>query len=95
MFYAYDNSQYDEDTSFDYYYYYYDVTQLENETWGSLVVEYNGLPGYICPDGWSDEAATVACREMGYAHGQMYLHSNWYDSYYTEFTIWSSNFQCT
>ncbi|XP_076461893.1 scavenger receptor cysteine-rich domain-containing group B protein-like isoform X2 [Babylonia areolata] len=99
VYYAYGDYYYDGEYDDDDYYYDDDdennVVKLHNQTWGSLTVLYNGLPGHICPDGWSDKAAQVACRELGFPHGQKYLHSNWYDDYIVkEMAIWSSNFHC-
>lgn len=33
---------------------------------GLLQVEYQGTVGAICGDGWSMNAATVACRQLGF-----------------------------
>ncbi|KAL8570230.1 hypothetical protein ACOMHN_029930 [Nucella lapillus] len=66
---------------------------VKSKDLGSLVVLYNGVEGNICPDGWTDQDAQVVCKELGYPHGQKYLHTSWYAGLQSIF--WSSNFQCT
>ena len=72
-----------------------DVKELHNQTWGAVSVLYDGLSGRICYDGWDDQDAGVACREMGFLHGQAYSHySDWLTEYKTNI-VWSANFNCT
>ncbi|XP_053406103.1 scavenger receptor cysteine-rich domain superfamily protein-like [Mercenaria mercenaria] len=39
---------------------------------GNLVLTYMGISGSICMDGWDDNDAHVACRELGYQTGVAY-----------------------
>ena len=37
----------------------------------------NGYFGPVCDDGWSDHAATVVCKQLGYSYGYAYASSEW------------------
>lgn len=36
---------------------------------GKLVVNYSGMVGMVCEDGWSFSSANVTCRQLGYVGG--------------------------
>ena len=73
----------------------YDILELHSQTWGAVSVLYDGISGRICYDGWDDQDADVACREMGFMHGQAYNHYSGFKAEYRTNTVWSSNFNCT
>ena len=67
----------------------------ETENWGAVTILYNGLEGRVCYDGWDDRDASVACREMGFQHGQAYNHNSLHNNKRARTHLfWSSNFQC-
>ena len=39
----------------------------ENE--GRVEIMYQGIWGTICDDGWDDIDASIACKELGFSHG--------------------------
>ncbi|GFR64782.1 deleted in malignant brain tumors 1 protein, partial [Elysia marginata] len=64
-----------------------------NQNTGVLQMTYLGVQGTICNDGWSDEDAAVACKQLGYSGGNSYTH------YFSRFSstmgpFWTSNITC-
>ncbi len=41
---------------------------------GKVVLNVTGIVGRICQDGWTNEDAQVACKELGYTLGEAYYH---------------------
>ena len=39
---------------------------------GHVIVSYMNVNGTICMDGWNDNSASVACKELGYTRGVAY-----------------------
>uniref|UniRef100_A0A8C4KAQ3 protein-lysine 6-oxidase n=1 Tax=Dromaius novaehollandiae TaxID=8790 RepID=A0A8C4KAQ3_DRONO len=59
---------------------------------GRLEVLYQGRWGTVCDDGFDFHAATVACRQLGYAAAITWTHSATYGQ--GEGPIWLDNVQC-
>ena len=47
-----------------------DIQLLMGETSGQLDVCVSKRWTTVCPDGWTDVAAAVACRQLGYDSGK-------------------------
>ncbi|XP_041374983.1 LOW QUALITY PROTEIN: deleted in malignant brain tumors 1 protein-like [Gigantopelta aegis] len=41
---------------------------------GEVLVDFLNVTGRVCPDGWDQNDAHVACRELGFAKGSPYSH---------------------
>ncbi|KAK6179250.1 hypothetical protein SNE40_011654 [Patella caerulea] len=61
---------------------------------GRVQVTYMGINGYICPDGFDDNDATVICKMKGFNKGFAYVHRNTY-GWSVNDVRWLSNIQCT
>lgn len=49
-----------------------DYDKVSAQFHGYLEVHIEGIWGTVCSDGWDDQAANIACREMGYTGGAAY-----------------------
>ena len=63
---------------------------------GILEVHYHGMWGKVGddPGEWTDEDATVACRELGYIHG-LGFQGDYYYNRMTTIPIWMYNVRCS
>lgn len=71
------------------------ISEGNNYT-GDILIEYMNITGRVCSDGWDDNDAMVACREMGYTGGEAYRHfraSYVFTNYYGPY--WTSEVSCT
>ena len=46
--------------------------KLANSTFGTVMVNYMGNWGYVCPDNFTDDDATVVCKEKGFLGGNAF-----------------------
>ncbi|KAL8566281.1 hypothetical protein ACOMHN_056852 [Nucella lapillus] len=53
-----------------------------------VVINFNGLDGHICSDGWDDVDAKVLCRELGYPYALRHEHSA------VNKPFWATNVNC-
>ncbi|XP_041368790.1 deleted in malignant brain tumors 1 protein-like [Gigantopelta aegis] len=65
-----------------------------NNYTGGIVITYMGMEGRVCPDSWDYLDARVACRELGYANGTIYLHYH-NTQRNSKGPLWTSNINCT
>ena len=64
---------------------------LGNDSYGILQVYFNGLWGTVCQDLFSDAAASVVCRQLGFVAGE----AIWLDaSISAEGVVWLDDVQC-
>ncbi|PVD19832.1 hypothetical protein C0Q70_20325 [Pomacea canaliculata] len=70
----------------------YQISLLGESYTGAVTVKYYGLEGHICSDEWDDADAQVACRELGFANGEMF---NRLRTEEQQKPFWSSKFKCT
>lgn len=70
----------------------YQISLLGESYTGAVTVKYYGLEGHICSDEWDDADAQVACRELGFANGEMF---NRLRTEEQQKPFWSSEFKCT
>ena len=52
-----------------------DIRLLTGETRGPLEVCVSKRWATLCPNGWSDVDAAVACRQLGYDSGKRYMYN--------------------
>ena len=58
---------------------------------GTLQVYFNGVWGTVCVDSFTDAAASVICKQLGYMNGSVYLAS----PLSVSGVIWLDDVQCT
>ncbi|KAL8570229.1 hypothetical protein ACOMHN_029929 [Nucella lapillus] len=56
---------------------------------GRLVVTYDGVLGGVCGEGWNQQAADRACKDLGYNHGANYTHAHVVDA--AAGPVWTAN----
>lgn len=45
--------------------------KTDKQTFGRVDIAYDGVVGTVCAEGWTDDAAKLACKTMGYSGGKM------------------------
>lgn len=65
---------------------------LSNDHYGSVMIKYFDNWGYICPEGFDDNAARVVCREKGFANGFAYVNNFGYT--FPNQIRWLANVSC-
>ena len=66
-------------------------TGVVNGNTGLVQIFFNGVWGTVCMNGFTDSAASVVCRQLGYANGSILAE---FDHMKMDGVIWLDNVQC-